>query len=104
MKRGNQFYLDFQIEDEIGNLLEISSVSKVQFTINNLIKEYDGIKEDVTYENGIFKVWLTEKETFAFPKKVKMEARVLFKNDIILGTEIEIGNWKDSIKEVLLDA
>ena len=43
MKIGNQFYLEFQLEDENGDLLDIRSVSKVQFSIDNLVKTYDGI-------------------------------------------------------------
>lgn len=42
MKQGNQFYLEVQLEDEKNNLLDITSVLKVQFTIGNLIKIYDG--------------------------------------------------------------
>ena len=105
MKQGNQFYLEFQIEDENGELLDIKNVLKVQFNIGNLTKTYDGINEDVTYENGVFKVWLTEEETFNFDSKVKMDARVLFKGNkkTIGGTYIIDEYWYDSLKEVSLD-
>lgn len=109
MKQGNQFYLEFQIEDENGELLDISSVLKVQFTIENLVKTYDGVSNEVVYDgiNKVFKVWLTEEDTFGFENQVKMEARVLFKgeNDYrpIGGTYIESNYWYDSIKEVALD-
>lgn len=64
MKQGNQFYLEFQLEDENEQLLDISSVQKVQFNIDNLTKTYDGVADEVTYdnENSIFKVWLKEEE------------------------------------------
>ena len=105
MKQGNQFYLEFQIEDENGELLDIKNVLKVQFNIGNLTKTYDGINEDVTYENGVFKVWLTEEETFNFDSKVKMDARILFKGDkkTIGGTYIIDDYWYDSLKEEPLD-
>ena len=38
MKQGNQFYLEFQIEDENGTLLDITSILKVQFVIGGLVK------------------------------------------------------------------
>ena len=105
MKQGNQFYLEFQIEDENGGLLDIKNVLKVQFNIGNLTKTYDGINEDVTYENGVFKVWLTEEETFNFDSKVKMDARILFKGDkkTIGGTYIIDDYWYESLKEEPLD-
>ena len=107
MKQGNQFYLEFQIEDENGELLDIKNVLKVQFNIGNLTKTYDGINEDVTYNDNVFKVWITEEETFNFENQVKMEARILFKGEenykTIGGTYIETNYWYDSLKKVDLD-
>ena len=90
MKEGNQFYLEFQIVDENDNLLDINSVLKVQFTIGNLTKQYDGSNEGVIYDsaNNRFKVWLTEDETFEFNDIIDVEARILFKNNTIMGTLI----------------
>ena len=61
-KQGNQFYLEFQIEDENEQLLDITSILKVQFVIGGLVKTYDGISNEVLYDNvnKIFKVWVTE--------------------------------------------
>ena len=108
MKQGNQFYLEFQIEDENGNLLDVASVLKVQFTIGDLIKTYDGENKEVMYDETthVFKVWVTEEETFKFDKQIKMDARILFKgqeNKLIGGTYIESGYWYDTLKEEKLD-
>ena len=76
MKQGNQFYLEIQLIDENNEILDISSVLKVQFTIDDLIKYYDGTSEEVTYDETkkCFKIWLTENETFKFEKQIKMDA------------------------------
>ena len=105
MKIGNQFYLEFQLEDENGDLLDIRSVSKVQFSIDNLIKTYDGVNEEVSYDdvNNVFKVWLTEDETFKFGTRVKMDARILFKNNTINGAKIQQYGWDDTLKKGKLD-
>ena len=103
MKQGNQFYLETQIYDPEDNLLDISAVKKVQFNINELTKTYDGLNNEVTYENGIFKIWLTEDETFNFSSNVKVDARILFTNDTIMGTYIENYFWYDSLKKEELD-
>ena len=105
MKKGNQFYLEFQIEDKDGNLLDVSSVLKIQFNIGELTKTYNGENNEVTYKDNIFYVWLTEEETFKFDDNVKMDARILFKGEkkTIGGTYIESNFWYDSLKEKNLD-
>ena len=105
MKQGNQFYLEIQIEDDKKNLLNIDLVSKVQFTIDNIIKTYDGINNEVLYdkEKRCFKIWLTEDETFKFEKQTAMDARILFKNNTIGGTYITNNYWNESLKQEVLD-
>lgn len=109
MKQGNQFFLEFQIEDNNGKLIDVMNVLKIQFIIGDLIKTYDGISDEVLWDNvnKIFKVWLTENETFNFDKQTKMDARILFKGDNdykpIGGTYIESKYWYDSLKKVELD-
>ena len=105
MKKGNQFYLEFQIEDKDGNLLDVSSVLKIQFNIGELTKTYNGENNEVTYKDNIFYVWLTEEETFKFDDNVKMDARILFKGEkkTIGGTYIESNFWYDTLKEKNLD-
>ena len=83
MKQGNQFYLEIQLLDDQNEILDIQSVLKVQFTIDNLIKYYDGTNEEVTYDEAkkCFKIWLTEDETFKFERQIAMDASILFKNN-----------------------
>ena len=101
MKQGNQFYLEVQLFDNSDTKLDVSSVKKVQFNIGELTKTYP---KDVAYENDTFKIWLTENETFRFDNNTSIDVRVLFKNDTIMGTEIETIDVSESLKEVNLDA
>ena len=105
MKQGNQFYLEIQLLDEQNEILDIRSVSKVQFTIDNLIKYYDGTNEEVTYDESkkCFKIWLKEDETFKFERQIEMDARILFKNNTIGGTYITSDYWNESLLQEVLD-
>lgn len=105
MKLGNQFYMELQIFDKDDNILDIASVSKVQINIGSLTKTYDGVNDEVSYdnENKIFKVWLKEKETFEFSNKLRYDVRVKFKNETIMGSYIEQSYVYDSLKQVLID-
>lgn len=103
MKKGNQFYLELELTDKNNEKIDIEAVKKVQFNIDALTKTYDGENQEVTYKDGVFRVWLTEEETFKFKNKVKIEARVLFKNDLISGSIIQEEYFYDSLKEVALD-
>ena len=104
-KKGNQLYVEFQVYDKDGQLLDINGVSKVQFNIGELTKTYDGVNEEVTYdkEEQCFRVWLTEDETFGFDNYTKMDVRVLFLNNTIMGSYIEKKFIYDSLKEIKLD-
>ena len=105
MKQGNQFYLEIQLEDEDSNILNIDSVSKVQFVIDDMIKIYDGASNEVTYDkdNQCFKIWLMEDETFKLDRNVKIDARILFKNDTIGGSYITETYFYSSLKQEILD-
>ena len=105
MKQGNQFYLEIQLLDEQNEILDIQSVLKVQFTIDNLIKYYDGTNAEVTYDETkkCFRIWLTENETFKFERQIEMDARILFKNNTISGTYITSDYWNESLLQEVLD-
>lgn len=83
MKIGDQGFLEVQIDDENGKILDINSVLKVQFIIDELVKVYDKENKDVLYDEtkNCFKIWLTESETFSFDKVVNIDARILFKGE-----------------------
>lgn len=104
-KRGDQFYLEIQITDKDDNILDINGVKKVQFNIGKITKTYDGESEEVSYneETQTFLIWLTEDETFDFSNYTKLDVRVLFKNNTIMGSYIDQKFIYDSLKEVKLD-
>lgn len=105
MKQGNQFYLEIQVLDENDSFLNIDGVAKAQFNIGEITKIYDGVNLDVTYDNEkqVFKVYLTEGETFEMKDVVKIDCRILFKNNLIEGSYVYNINVYDSVKEELLD-
>jgi len=105
MKQGNQFYLELQVTDENDELLDITGVNKVQFNFGEMTKVYSLDSNDVTYdeENKVFKIWLTEDETFLMKQTIKIDARILFKNDVILGSEIDSMYFYESLKQEKLD-
>lgn len=100
MKQGNQFYLCVQILDKDNNVLDINNISKVRFLFNDLVKEYPS--EDVVYDNSNFKIWLTQEETFSMKDSVKLEIRVKFTDDTILGTIVENKTVYPSIDKVII--
>lgn len=103
MKKGNQFFLELEITNEDDTALDIRAVEKVQFTIDDITRMYGADSTEVTYEEGKFRIWLTEEETFKFKNRVEIEARVLFTSGTILGTFVEHEYFYDSIGSVMTD-
>ena len=107
MKQGNQFYLEIQLTDKNDNILDIETVSKIQFNFDKIEepKVYDRENGTVSYdkENQCFKIWLTEKETFSFENEINIDCRVLFLNDTIAGSYTLSEYVYDSVKKVELD-
>ena len=105
MKKGNQFYLEIMLFDNDGIVIDIKAVSKIHFNIADLTKVYDGTSEDVTYDETkrCFKVYLAEKETFKLNDMIRMDARVLYKNNLIDGTDVYSITVVDAVKEELLN-
>lgn len=91
MKQGNQFYLEFQIYDNDGQILTNVGVKKIVFYIGNLKKTYkkdvelDEVEVIYDEENKCFDIWLTEAETLQFPGLIDVDARILFDSGVILG-------------------
>ena len=106
MKKGNQFFMEFELSDEDGNALNMDNVKKIQFNIGDLTKTYekDIENEEIVYDDDKqnFKVWLTEDETFGFDL-IKVDTRVLFVNDVILGTDVQTIRFNEVVNEVKLD-
>lgn len=104
MKQGNQFWYGIKLKDKNKEYLNPSIVSKIIFNFDDLQKEYNETSENVTFdaENNLFKIYLTQEETQKMQDKVKIDVRVKFKNDEILGTVIREVYILDSLNEEVI--
>ena len=104
MKQGNQFWYGIKLKDKNNEYINISTVEKIIFNFDDLQKEYNEISENVIFdeENNLFKIYLTQEETQKMQDKVKIDARVKFKNREILGTVITEQFILDSLNQEVL--
>ena len=104
MKQGNQFWYGIKLKGKNKEYLNPSIVSKIIFNFDDLTKEYSEESEEVIFddENNLFKIYLTQEETQIMKDKVKIDARIKFKNEEVLGTHIIETYVFDSLnKEVI---
>lgn len=104
MKQGNQFWFGIKLKDKNKEYINISTVEKIIFNFDDLQKEYNDSSQDVVFDdiNNVFKIYLTQEETQKMQDKVKIDVRVKFKNEEILGTIIISQYILDSLnKEVI---
>lgn len=112
MKKGNQLYIDIKIENPDGTPINVNGVEKILFTFrpndiceNTFItKTYAENSDEVIYENGKFKVWLNQDDSFKFSRATSIDARVLYKNNVIIGSNVETVPTLEALSEVDLSA
>lgn len=104
MTRGDQLYLEINLTDREGQQLEIEEIKKIQFFIGELIKNYEEGTSEVEYDDikKIFKIFLTEEETFEFEDFIKIQSRVYFEDETIISSEICEVYIKEVIKKVVM--
>lgn len=104
MKQGNQFWYGIKLKDKNKEYLTPIIISKIIFSFDDLSKEYNENSKDVIFDesNNLFKIYLTQEETQKMKDKVKIDVRVKFKNEEILGTHVVQEYIFDSLnKEVI---
>lgn len=94
IRKGSQFYLEIEFDEE----LDFSSIQEVQFFIGDLLKE----NEDIQIENNKFKIWLTESETNDFDENILIQAKILFKNNIVVVSDIEYVKVLDVLQKTII--
>ena len=104
MKQGNQFWYGIKLKDKNKEYLNPSTISKIIFNFDDLSKEYNETSETVIFDeqNNLFKIYLTQEETQKMKDKIKIDVRVKFNNEEILGTVVREEYILDSLnKEVI---
>lgn len=102
MKSGNEYYIGVRIVDAHKCNLNMDTVKKIVFILNDTKYVYDDKK--VTYDNDaeIFKIFFTEAETLALPSYFYFESDILFKNNLVSRSKINTIFTRDTInKEVI---
>lgn len=102
MKSGNEYYIGVCITDAHKCNLNIDTIKKIIFVLNDVKYIYDDKK--VTYDKdlGIFKIYFTEAETLALPSYFYFESDILFKNNLVSRSKINTIFTCDTInKEVI---
>lgn len=94
-KRGNTYELKAIIKD-----IDIEDIAKVVFQFNDIEKTYEiGESGDVTYEDGVFTISLSQAETLEFNSSVKYEVAIRFTNGQVKRSEVKSDNLKETIIE-----
>lgn len=108
MKNGNEYYIGVRVVDAHKCNLNMDTVKKIIFIVNDTKYIYDDKKDTydkkVTYdkEAEIFKIFFTEAETLALPSYFYFESDILFKNNLVSRSKINTIFTRDTInKEVI---
>lgn len=97
--QGSSYKLPIVIRDGGGVVVDSKVVLKGSFTFGDIVKAYGEGSEDVVFdaEKGAFILILTEEETRKLQGTVQWQARFLFNNGEVGGTEPRLEYVYDSI-------
>lgn len=101
IKQGNAMYIDFSLSDNSSTDFDIRAVERLVITIGSIEKYYP---EDIEYleDLKVFRVTLSQDETFSLNGVVQSDIRVKYKNGIVDGSEIYYSTIKDSLNKEIL--
>lgn len=101
MMQGDSYNLGFTVKNNAGSVVTPGDVIDVEISIGHLVKRYS--TGQVTYSDGRWLFPISQSETFDYwPKSVKSQIRVKWKNGIVEGKQIYGVRINESIsKEVL---
>lgn len=101
MMQGDAYSLGFTVLNNAGSVVTPDDVIDVEITIGHLAKNYSG--GQVTFYDGRWFFPLSQVETFGyFPKSVKAQIRVKWKNGVVEGKAIHGVRINESISREVL--
>lgn len=101
MMQGDSYDLGFTVKNNAGSVVTPDDILDMEITIGHLSKTYR--REELAFVDNRWHFPLTQKETFGYwPKAIKAQIRVRWKNGVVEGKEIHGVRIKESLsKEVL---
>lgn len=101
MMQGDSYNLGFTVKNNAGEIITPDDVADVEITIGHLSKTYQS--GHLLFTSGRWMFPLKQSETFAYwPKQLKAQIRIVWKNGVIEGKPIYGVRVHESIsKEVL---
>ena len=98
LQQGSTYRLEIELTDGTSPI-DPDSIAKVEFVFGDKTKLYPS---EVTLEGGKFIVPFTQAETLAMQDMIRYQARILFTDNQVKGTDILYGNVKASLSEEVL--
>ena len=99
-----QYYIETTLTDKDGELLDLTEVEKIVFQFENVKKTYltDGTSTDnIVYEDGVFRIYLTQEETGSFEDNMSYQTAVKFKNGDVRRTLVKYDDLHEDIIGVI---
>lgn len=102
MMQGDQYRLPIEFKNSDGSALTASDIKDVEIFVGNFRKLFS--TGDVKFEDteSVFYVFLSQKETFMLNGDVRVQARILFKNDEVIGVNLGTVNFSTATSKVVL--
>lgn len=103
MMQGDQYKIPIELKNDDGSIVTQKDLKNLEVFVGNTRKLLS--KGEIEFEeiNGLFYVFVSQKETFRLSGDVKVQARLLLLSGDVVGVNLGTVNFEESTSRVVLE-
>lgn len=103
MMQGDQYKIPIELKNDDGSAVTQKDLKNLEVFVGNVRKLLS--KGEIEFEeiNGLFYVFVSQKETFRLRGDVKVQARLLLLSGDVVGVNLGTVNFEESTSKVVLE-
>lgn len=102
MMQGDQYRIPIELKDADGTLVTRDEIKDLEISVGQFRKTLSDGGVSFEENEGLFYVFVTQKQTFMFRGEVKLQARILFLSGDVVGVNLGTVSFETSTSKVVL--
>ena len=103
MMQGDQYKIPIELKNDDGSTVTQKDLKNLEVFVGNVRKLLSRGEIEFEEINGLFYVFVSQKETFRLRGDVKVQARLLLLSGDVVGVNLGTVNFEESTSKVVLE-